>query len=758
MTIKNIDPFAILETPAENPHDIEPTEETESDLVGDLNKRIDDFKRYSNQHERTWEYLNMYHMGEQFIARSKMSNDVLRVIMDEDVRKRYSQDNIMFIAARAFVGKMTRTVAPFPVIPRTNDRDDEKAAEVMDSFKDYFDRKEQMHVKYKRAIELIPSFGTAIFQPVWDNLGGRKIYQCPKCGFKTFDRKMENQPCPICKEQTEYQQVQPLENGVEIEQGFEAPLLKQAYEGDVVARLHNPRDFMFDLGASEPEDMQWACVSRVLHIKQIREMFPDKWNMIQKEDNLVSDRFLQYSASLQSSQLQMQYLEDHARLYEFHEMPTGKYENGRLIYMCSDRIVYEGPNPYVEILGRLPFYILRGERKIGEMLGVPLGIQAEPLQREYNKLVTQIREHRELVNNPQILLPVNCGLSKDVLDTTPGRIYKLNMMAGQPMWRQQQPLQNSMLSETQRLKGAILEKYGVTPYEIGGAGESGESGRYAAFLETQSAAAVTSMFIEINSQMKEFYRAVLSIAQRYMPKDRTWTIVGRDRMFTFSWSKANILPGWDIAIGDDDILSRNPALRLQQVAQMLLPTGIFADEQTGQLNKKMFMRTLGLRLPGIGPDSVGTEYAYAAELPELIEKAIYSQQQVPEIQPFDDVRILAEELQGWLRANRKGDTPQSVIDAVMKMYIVACQGIQAAPTPLDAKVLPNALYAQQGQPNANPNVPQQGQSQAPQPGAGMPTAMQGSTASETQQSIQATDQQAEQTARMSEQHEGGPVK
>jgi hypothetical protein len=152
--------------------------------------------------------------------------------------------------------------------------------------------------------------------------------------------------------------------------------------------------------------------------------------------------------------------------------------------------------------------------------------------------------------------------------------------------------------------------------------------------------------------------------------------------------------GWDLELAEDDSLSRNPALRLQQ-ASNLLQLGVFNDPATGQPDMRAFRRAAGLRLPGVGPDLVGSEHAYAASIPQRLEA-----NEAWQPRPWDDARVVAEELMGWLRGEGRS-APEELVQRVGQVWIAYAQSLMQSATPSDAQIMPNSMQTQQQAPPGN---------------------------------------------------------
>lgn len=780
MIREKTDLFGILESAPGEAADQQKQADEEKKVAGFVLEAWEEAKRARSSRQRLMEYCRLMLKGEVLIAQTRASAEVLRVVVAGDPRKPRSLDNLLRVCHRAFVGKLIKIIPSVRVLPRTHDRDDLTAAEVMDSFLDYGWHAQQFKLKYTRAVSCISWSGVGILHPLWNTLGGRKIGLCPQCGYASADSQ-PGQECPACKMKQQIAQetsaaagsspavpgggaLDPLSatGAAGIPPGGIAPpptpaappTLSEAQEGDLELQVIHPYDFFPDPGAAHPQEMQYCIIAKILPVNVVRKMFPEKAAGIVREDGLYAEKYITATAAtgLARGRIETTYLPNHVRLIAYHEMPTGEHPEGRIIYMANGRLLETKPNVAAVELGRLPFFVFRGDVDEGDFWPDPLVLQTEGLQRERDILGTQVRRHRELTISPKWVVATSSGIDAKFIDQTPGEVIKVKPTAMEP-----KPLRTPMLpswvpQEADRLKLAVQEKWGVTPYELGQS-SSGDSGRFAAFLDTQASSIIAAMLVEIHNEWKELHRAWLILGRRYMPADRVWTITGTDRVLSRSWNTANVKPGWDVYLVEDDSLSKNPQLRMQQ-ADEKLKVGYFTDPQTGQVDWKRYQRMAGLQPESVTPDADAAQHIYASQIPDMIREALAGQGQMPQPQPWDNVWIVAEELKGWLQTKGLSEDPMLVqyVAQMWQQYVMALMpdDPNAMVDPMMAKLLPNqklAMQQQQPQQAAPGNVTEQG---------GVATSR-SSSEQETAKKIQNVDQSNEQLARAGQAHEGTTV-
>jgi hypothetical protein len=522
------------------------------------------------------------------------------------------------------------------------------------------------------------------------------------------------------------------------------PMIKMN-EGDIKVDKLDIREFFPEPGVSDPRKMRCAFIRRARPVSDLRAEFYQFAEHIDSQTGIYTDKTVTYFGSNVAVKTSVNTLQDHAYHIEYHEAPSVKHENGRIIHYVNDIVVRTTPNYAWKLLKRLPFYYNWFQKIEGELYGESPTRQAWMPQRERNRLRTQIREWRELSFRPRLLKPQNANLGIDELDAKPGRIFSYNAFAGKPAFLETPTIPQYVYEDLAQLETAIRRPFGVTDQEMGAA-TGDPSGRFAAIQEAQSNESIGPIFVENNNEWKELHRGILTFGQHFYTEDRLWTVYGKERVYSNSFAKANLQPGWDIQIAETDSLSKNPAIRQEQV-RAYLTDGVFTDPRTGQPDFRTYMRVAGIKLPGAGPDIIGSEHAYAASIPDKIMRGEPFQPQ-----PWDDARIMCEELLGWLRGpGRTNEVPPDAVAMVGQLFLYY-QQLLAVPE-LDLMGTPGAPPGQP-QAGASPNGFGAGPMPGQQPQAAPKPQQQGGVAQEAASVVQAADRAGEAAVRSNRPHEG----
>jgi len=670
----------------------------------DLAKRLSDWFSAASSakqtHESDWELYRLYIKGDQLVVRHRDTGEIVKLTAEDSKRLR-SVNNQLRPTARSLIGKLTRSIPTCVVLPATSDFEDQHGARTATQYLSMLRRKEDLDVKYLDVNNKLPWAGNAFMQLAWDRDAGQDIVFCEVDGFWDYDMELEGTQCPTCVAQRTQelmlQQQQMMERasgemtalqeqmpeGVPAQVGdlseeaktpppiqqtgplspdMEPPQLIAAKEGDVRIHVRDPRDVYVDPGVEDIKQAQRLCFREVANLSVAKQRFPDFAHILASEDNIYTDRTAEVRHNNIDAHNQVEYLDDHCYIYEFHEAPTPQYPKGRLICMVNNHVVEEIESPYYK-LGRFPFYHFGFDKNDGEFWFEPFMAQAWHRQREINQVETQLREHVELLLKPKFFRAIGSRISADELSATTDQVISYNASAGRNYFETPPPVPRDVWNRQAQLSADIRQQAAITEQEQG-ISASDVSGRAMAIIEAEADQQVGPILIRNNSEWREMHRGALILAREYYHPRRMFLSTGSEGLQSYSFSEITLSPGFDVQIEQEDGLSRNPAVRITQALD-LLNAGVFTDPTTGIPDIKQFMAQAKINLPKVGYNVEATERAAASQIPYLIEQ---EQEYIPQLE--DDPMIFQEELLGWLRGpGRRADpTHREHVREIWKFY------------------------------------------------------------------------------------------
>ena len=510
----------------------------------------------------------------------------------------------------------------------------------------------------------------------------------------------------------------------------EIPLLVEAREGDVKAKVRDPRDVFLPAGCTSLLSANRICIRELVEVPDVRRRFPDFAPYISADSMVSSDRATKYRSSETSTGVEE--LTDHVFVYEFHEKPTEEYPKGRVIFMVNDIIVKEMSSPYHK-LGRFPVYHFGFDAVKGEFYCDSYISQAWHRQKTLNRLETQLTEHVDYVLKPKLMNPQGTRIAADEFTADSAQVVTYNAMAGKPEWMQVPDLAMGVWNRKQDIMADVRMMASVTESEQGIMGTD-PNGRAAAIINAEADQQVGPIVQRNNAEWRELHRGIIILYRCYAHPDRIATVAGPEGLESHSFGDLNLLQeGWDIQMEAEDGLSRNPAVRLTQALQ-LAQIGFFNDPMTMMFDRQGFARYAKLKTPDAGYDLQATERAAASAIPYLLEQGMPWQPRM-----FDDPMIFQEVLVAWLRGpGRKVDPMLSMQVEQIWMYYMQWAMTGMMPQP----------QAEGGEPGSGGSAPGDTMS-APGGSVG-----DGSIVSDASMQVGAADATGENAARQSLAHEG----
>ena len=668
------DPFGIAEGHARTEQYEQP--ERDEKLVASVLQLYSHADRSRQSLDTDWGVYLSYLLGDQMLFRDAATQTIVRVV-DLKKRRLWSFNNQLSAINRAFVGKLTSSRPTFYCRPGSGGQDEVLGARVADRFIEFFTEKESLGNEYDAAIGDIGWAGLGILSLYWDPQAGRCLGHCAVCGL-TDEGLPDGAPCPFCG----------------------GGLTQKVYEGDLKVRRLDPRSVYVQPGVERAEDLQWVIVRRAVPVTLARKMFPQHALHLHAESDMYPAHGARYTYNATSGIWDSDEMQDHLFLYEYHEKASGLHPKGRVLFIANRILLEEKESPYSDC-GRLPFFFLPWEQVPGRFYPVPPIANAWHRQKELNENETQIREHVELTTRTKIINPIGSRIASDEITAATAQVLMPHpQVASEIRYLNPPMLPTEVFQRGQMLISDIRSMFGVTANESNMPMDP--NGRVMAIAENESDRSIGHIVRRHHKELAELFRCALIICKRFYSPDRKFALMGDDGLEVYSFQDLNFSPGMSIAIEAEDGLSKNQAVRLQEVAN-LAQLGFFGPP--GMMNTGLMAKAARLKIPGLQPDATDTEVAAAMAAIKKIEDGI----------PFepgdeDDAQIFANTILHWLRAHRelKDSKPDFYmqIRQLYQFYIMQLQMAmqaqmqQAAPPGMEQSVPSSDQSAPGGSPNA----------------------------------------------------------
>jgi hypothetical protein len=319
-----------------------------------------------------------------------------------------------------YVAQLTKNRPVINAEPETGSWRDLKSAQMAQALYEYWWQPDQLALDEKLQDAL---FNAAISQGywhiTWDALAGKELSFMiapsgqPLIGWPDDD-------LDVYRDELKQQGYDPKQ--------FE----RSVYVGEISVDSIPGENVLLDSSAKSWEDANYAIVIEHMDADEVKARYP------KAPDNLTPDSVPGEEATALQGIMgsQDQRPKTVRRVYKMYVKPNPVVPKGRVVCWIEgpDKILDDSPWPFP--FDDLPLVKFPGIKRPGHPLDIPIVTAARPLQKEINRTISQVVEHKNLTLKPQLLAPRG-SLDNERLTNEPGRILSYNPINGAvPEWRE----------------------------------------------------------------------------------------------------------------------------------------------------------------------------------------------------------------------------------------------------------------------------------------------------------------------------------
>ncbi|BCV23295.1 hypothetical protein [Gelria sp. Kuro-4] len=275
--------------------------------------------------------------------------------------------NLIMPVVRIEYAKLTRNDPSFKVTSTTADLDDVSKAKACKQFLDYKWETDRYANTFKRALLWALVSGTSFV----------KVYFDPGAG----------------------------------------PTLNGEALGDVVLDYCSPLEMFVDPFARTLDEASWVIHARVRSTEYVAAKYGVKVPPEQVESLAV------IGLTGESQRMTTEGTIPATIVKEYWERPSPLVPQGRYVVMASNKLLYEGPNPYIDI-APIPFAMMVHIPVPGRLFGESVITSLRQVNTIYNKLKSDIIENTSKLSNPPMFAPVGALLKPP--EFSPGEVIYFN--------------------------------------------------------------------------------------------------------------------------------------------------------------------------------------------------------------------------------------------------------------------------------------------------------------------------------------------
>ena len=326
------------------------------------------------------------------------------------------------------------------------------------------------------------------------------------------------------------------------------------------------------------------------------------------------------------------------RVVTYYEKPTEFHENGRLIVIVKDRIVFNGELP----AGVMPIVAYKSKEVPGWFFGKSPIEALIPLQRSYNECQNKITDYIHVVVNAPMLTPVGALDMTDMESLggiQAGDIVEYDAARGKPEYMQTAPFSPLLTAQRDQLAQDMEYTAGVSQLMVYGSAANSASGTA---LNTRREIDMTRMSLtadNIRDGVIQMAKIWLKLNKAYSIGYRTVLIAGDDDMAGIVTWCADDINSYDVEFSAENELRHSRDQQREDFVNAL-QMGLFTDDN-GMISKDIKRRAWELFKTGEMDDVLDLEDQQRKNA--RYEITLFQNGVVPEEGKYDDDEIHLEE-------------------------------------------------------------------------------------------------------------------
>lgn len=517
--------------------------------------------------------------------------------------------NLTMAFFRTYLAKVLKNRPAWTVIPATTEPDDIHAAELGDQVLEAKWQELKLARVLRAAVSWALTTGNGYLYPYWNSNTGRMVPAEAVLDVPVYDEMgavtgTEEMPVLLDKKG----EPQLLANG-RPDPAAEPVMVD---EGDVGVKAYAPEQVRVNPEAESDDDLNWVIISEIRSLRELALTHPDlvQSGKLIPEDVTIADldrALTSLDGLLSPTTTQVRDTRDEqldrVLVLHYHEKPSEEYPNGRYWQATRD-LLLEDPQDLPEGIWppiiHLQDVAIPGRYHAGSVLE-----QIVPINKSYNELNAQIREHHNLMAKGKWLVPRGSGIRQGMISNAPGEVIQFNP-GFQPEQAKIVPLPQTILDERQRIYGDFEIVGGIHGISMGKAPPGVSAG--VAFLQLQEAddTDLNPFLTMLEDRVAELAGAVLQIIKARYTTERLIYVTGQNQRYQVRSFKGSDLRGAvDVRpqAGSSFPWSKTAQQSMMLTLAAQLPQ-LFTNPETGQFDTAKFARLLPVGgLGALGLDS-----------------------------------------------------------------------------------------------------------------------------------------------------------
>jgi hypothetical protein len=474
---------------------------TKLTTVDDLNKKVDQLRRYRQPLENQWKLNLAFYKGKQYAYFNRATRRLESLPIDDGEKPRYRVrlvSNQIISGSQSLLSKLTKTKPEIYAEPGSGSDADLKAAQMAQSLFEYWWDDLFMDDLLEEALLWAIIAGQGWWRISWDAQAGKEMkFMLDPQGKPITDDSIKD----LFRAELGKAGVEPQE--------------KVVYMGDVKIDVCSPFDVYIDPTVRNWPDAQYAIC--------VYHMSPDevksRWKVSIQPDSVATapDNLLPMSNAPDAEK------PDAINVYYGYFKPGPIMPKGRLVVWTKGQILEDGAWPYP--FNDLPLVKFAGVRVPGQPYDSSVVEHALPLQKELNKTLSQIVEYKNLTVKPRVWAPT--GSISTRLTTEPGALYEYNPIGDHKPEIEKLPAMPPYIFEhLSNIKDALKDVFFITDVTEGTVPPNVEAGIAIDLLQEMATDRLAPIIRLMEHSIAASGQLLLMFAQKYYAEPRLMKITG----------------------------------------------------------------------------------------------------------------------------------------------------------------------------------------------------------------------------------------
>lgn len=352
--------------------------------------------------------------------------------------------------------------------------------------------------------------------------------------------------------------------------------------GKICTQVVDQLRLKVDPNAEDLEEIKWAIDEYPMDVDEIQETWGKE---VEPEDNITMRQTFEQFMSMD---VIVKRFKNMAMVYDYWELPSAKYPNGRRIVVAGDQMLEENSDP-----GEFPFIFFPAIPVPSRAVADGVVTDLTTPQKSYNIKRTAEARILEEMGNPMWTIPRGSVDDYDQISNEIGGVVEYNVLNGFKPERVQgnSPDQGWQLA-MERDQSDMDDMSGAHDISQGAAPKGNDTYSGMALQVEQDETKLSLLVQSYEDGMKKWGEKVLRLVQKYFPEEQQLSIVGENgEIEAFSFSGADLTGGEVVDVVPGSSMPTLKAAEDQKIMTMW-QMGMFIDPHSGQPDTRKAMRLL----------------------------------------------------------------------------------------------------------------------------------------------------------------------